>query len=113
VVECVREDSGIALEVLRVDGGASQNEFLMQFQADILGVPVQRPAVLEVTAMGAAALAGLGVGFWRDGGEIGAGAGDHRLFEPSLSADHRESLYAGWKRAVERSRGWVEDEAQV
>ena len=63
--------------------------------------------------MGAAALAGLGVGFWRDGGGIGARGGDHRLFEPSLSADRRESLYAGWKRAVERSRGWVEDEAQV
>jgi glycerol kinase len=109
----VREDSGIPLEVLRVDGGASQNDFLMQFQADILGVPVQRPAVLEVTAMGAAALAGLGVGFWRDRGEIDASGGDHRLFEPSLSADRRESLYAGWKRAVERSRGWVKDEEEA
>jgi glycerol kinase len=69
--------------------------------------------VLEVTAMGAAALAGLGVGFWRDRGEIGASGGEHKLFEPSLPADRRESLYAGWKRAVERSRGWVKDEAEA
>ena len=111
VVECVQRDSGLVLEALRVDGGACQNDFLMQFQADVLGVPVERPAVLEVTALGAAALAGLAVEFWRDTSEIGASAGSRTLFEPRLSADRRESLCAGWKRAVERSRGWVEEGA--
>ena len=94
-----------------MDGGACENDFLMQFQADILGVPVERPAVLEVTALGAAVLAGLAVAFWRDAGEIGASAGAPTLFEPTLRADLRESLCAGWKRAVERARGWVEDGA--
>jgi len=106
VVECVRADSGLALERLRVDGGAARNDFLMQFQADILGVPVERPPVLEVTALGAALLAGLAVGFWSDRAELeslGAGA---QIFEPRLRAERRELLYAGWKRAVERSRNW-------
>ncbi len=106
VVECVTQDSGIALGSLQVDGGASQNDFLMQFQADILGVPVQRPEVLEVTAMGAAALAGLGVGFWSDVSELSERASVGRRFEPNLDASRREELYAGWKRAVDRSRGW-------
>ena len=78
----------------------------MQFQADILGVPVERPPVLEVTALGAALLAGLAVGFWSDRAELeslGAGA---QIFEPRLRAERRERLYAGWKRAVERSRNW-------
>jgi len=111
VVECLEADSGLPLETLRVDGGASQNDFLMQFQADILGVPVQRPAVLEVTAMGAAALAGIAVGFWQDASEIEASDAGGRRFEPSLSADRRASLYAGWKRAVERSRDWVQEDS--
>jgi glycerol kinase len=109
VVECVQRDSGLDLETLRVDGGAAQNDFLMQFQADVLGVPVERPEVLEVTATGAAALAGLAVGFWRDVGEIDATASGRTTFEPALDADRRDALYAGWQRAVERSRGWVED----
>jgi len=109
VVECVQRDSGLDLETLRVDGGAAQNDFLMQFQADVLGVPVERPEVLEVTATGAAALAGLAVGFWRDVGEIDAAASGRTTFEPALDADRRDALYAGWQRAVERSRGWVED----
>ncbi len=109
VVDCFRADAGLALEALRVDGGACQNDFLMQFQADLLGVPVVRPAVLEVTARGAAALAGLGVGFWRDRSELAdaLGTGVTR-FEPRMGADQREALYAGWRRAVERSRGWAE-----
>jgi len=110
VVECVQADSGLSLDALRVDGGASQNDFLMQFQADILGLPVLRPAVLEVTAMGAAALAGLAVGFWSDVGDIESAAGERTRFEPSLAADRRESLYADWRRAVERSRDWARDE---
>jgi len=109
VVECIGQDSGIALETLRVDGGACENDFLMQFQADMLGVPVHRPAVLEVTAKGAALLAGLGVGFWTDAREIEAQATGSRSFEPRLPPERREELYAGWKRAVERARGWVMD----
>jgi glycerol kinase len=109
VVHCFQADAGLALDALRVDGGACRNDFLMQFQADVLGVPVRRPPVLEVTALGAAALAGLAVGFWRDRGALAAAMGEGAVrFEPRMSADQRESLYAGWKRAVERSRRWVE-----
>ncbi len=109
VVDCFASDAGVALETLRVDGGACQNDWLMQFQADVLGVPVRRPPVLEVTALGAAALAGLGVGFWRDRSALEAAtASGARLFEPRMSRDRRESLYAGWKRAVERARGWAD-----
>jgi len=108
VAECVATDSGIPLETLRVDGGACRNDFLMQFQADVLGTPVSRPDVLEVTALGAAALAGLAVGYWSDRGELEAATSAGRVFEPALDADRREALYAGWKRAVERSRGWDE-----
>ena len=81
----------------------------MQFQADILGIAVERPAVLEVTAMGAATLAGLGVGFWGDASELES-AGASRLFEPTMSRDERERRYRGWQRAVERSRGWAQEE---
>jgi glycerol kinase len=107
VVECLRADSGLELAGLRVDGGASRNDFLMQLQADLLGARVERPALLEVTAKGAAALAGLGVGFWSRPEEVPS-AGALRVFEPRLPAERREALYAGWKRAVERARGWIE-----
>jgi glycerol kinase len=107
VVECVQQDSGLDLQRLRVDGGACQNDFLMQFQADILGVEVERPALLEVTALGAAAFAGLAVGFWRDRAEITAESAPVFRFEPTLASDERQALYAGWKRAVERSREWL------
>jgi glycerol kinase len=107
VVECMATDANLALAVLRVDGGACRNDFLMQMQADVLGVPVERPGMLEVTAFGAAALAGLAVGFWRDRSDLRSvtthGA---RRFEPALDATRRDVLYAGWKRAVERSRNW-------
>jgi glycerol kinase len=109
VVECVQRDSGIGLAALRVDGGAAENDFLMQFQADVLGAPVERPAVLEVTALGAAALAGLAVGFWKDRAEIGTSEARIAVFEPRMGADRREALYDGWRRAVERSRGWLEE----
>ena len=108
VVECLRADSGLELEALRVDGGASRNDFLMQLQADLLGAAVERPALLEVTAKGAAALAGLGAGFWRSPEEIPS-AGGLRVFEPRLDVGRRDALYAGWKRAVERARGWAEE----
>jgi glycerol kinase len=109
VMECIAIDSGIEPTALRVDGGACQNDFLMQFQADILGTPVERPALLEVTALGAAALAGLAVGFWKQRSELDAARGDSRTFEPRLAEDQREALYHGWKRAVERSRDWAID----
>ena len=105
VVECVRSDAGLLLETLRVDGGASANDFLMQFQADILGAPVERPALLEVTAKGAAALAGLATGFWSDPAEA-VGSADLTVFEPRMGDDRREALYADWKRAVERATDW-------
>jgi glycerol kinase len=106
VAECLIRDSGLPLEALRVDGGACRNDFLMQFQADVLGVPVRRPELLEVTAFGAAALAGLGVGVWRDRAALDAVVGGGRIFEPAMDRDRRDALYAGWKRAVERARGW-------
>ncbi|MDX2161216.1 MAG: glycerol kinase GlpK [bacterium] len=103
VVEAMQADSNIRLQTLRVDGGMVLNDFLMQFQADILGVPVERPAVTETTALGAAYLAGLAVGFWKSQDEIAAQWGVERRFEPTMPADQRESLYAGWKAAVARS----------
>jgi len=107
VVECLQQDADISLAALRVDGGAAANDFLMQFQADILGKTVERPAQLEVTALGAALLAGLATGFWSDPSAL-ASATSMR-FEPRMETDRREALYAGWKRAVERARGWAED----
>ena len=107
VVECLSRDSGLPLGELRVDGGASQNDFLMQFQADLLGVPVRRPSVPEVTALGAAALAGIAVGYWSDRDQLeDVAAKDATVFEPAMGADRRDALYTGWERAVERAMGW-------
>ncbi|HVP28197.1 MAG TPA: glycerol kinase GlpK [Myxococcota bacterium] len=107
LVECLAVDSGLRPSSLRVDGGASANDFLMQFQADLLGVPVWRPRSLEATAFGAAALAGLGVGFWKDRRALLAAPREGAVFDPGMSSAERDSLYAGWKRAVERSREWA------
>jgi len=109
VVDAMSADSGLPLDTLKVDGGAVVNDFLMQFQADILGVPVQRPAVTETTALGAAYLAGLATGFWTSQEEIAMQWQLEREFEPAMSADQREALYAGWGRAVERARAWATD----
>jgi glycerol kinase len=106
VLEAMTADSQVQLTTLRVDGGAVVNNLLMQFQADILGVPVQRPKVAETTALGAAYLAGLAVGFWQSQQEVAEYWALDRTFEPKLSADQREALYADWKRAVARSRNW-------
>jgi glycerol kinase len=106
VQRCFEADTGLAASALQVDGGASANDFLMQFQADVLGIPVRRPEVLETTALGAAYLAGLAVGFWSDRGQIEANWREQRRFEPAISAERRQELYKGWQRAVERSRGW-------
>ena len=107
VVDCMAADSGIRPEALRVDGGAARNNFLCQFQADILGVAVERPATSESTALGAAYLGGLATGFWKDEPELGRQFKIARRFEPSMSASRREELYAGWRRAVERAKGWA------
>ncbi|MBA3872933.1 MAG: glycerol kinase, partial [Anaerolineae bacterium] len=106
VLEAMRADSGLALQALRVDGGAVRNDFLMQFQADILGVPVQRPVVTETTALGAAYLAGLATGYWSSQDEIASQWAVEKTFEPQMPVYQRDSLYAGWKRAVERAKGW-------
>lgn len=100
-------DAGIGLEALRVDGGAAVNDGLLQFQADLLGVPVERPTVIETTAWGAAALAGLAVGFWGSPAEIVAVRRVDRRFEPAMAAGRRTELLRGWHRAVERSRDWA------
>ncbi|HEX7737440.1 MAG TPA: glycerol kinase GlpK [Ktedonobacteraceae bacterium] len=109
VLEAMSADSHVQLKTLRVDGGAVANNLLMQFQADILGVPVQRPRIAETTALGAAYLAGLAVGFWQNQEEVAAQWKLDRTFEPRMSADQREKLYANWKRAVERARHWEQD----
>lgn len=109
VLDAMEKDAGIKLPVLRVDGGAALNDLLMQFQADILGVPVQRPQVNETTALGAAYLAGLAVGFWESQEEIAAQWRLEREYEPQMSEDQRAALYAGWQRAVKRAQNWIED----
>ncbi len=107
VVEAMCEECNTRLKTLRVDGGASKNNFLMQFQADILNVPVERPKVNETTALGAAYLAGLAVGYWEGLGQIESQWQLDRRFVPSMDEERREELYRGWKRAVERAKGWL------
>jgi glycerol kinase len=107
VVDAMIKDSGITPESLRVDGGATKSDFLMQFQADLLGIPVERPKVAEMAARGAAYLAGLGVGFWSDLKELSSQWEREAIFEPKASEDERESLYFGWQEAVKRSLQWA------
>jgi glycerol kinase len=104
VADAMAADAGGPLHELRVDGGAAANDFLMQFQADVLGVPVERPALVETTAVGAAQLAGLAVGFWRTPRELEAMRRKGRRFRPRMSAERREALYRGWHEAVRRVR---------
>ncbi len=109
VLELMRNECGIDLCDLRVDGGACANDFLMQFQSDILGIPVERPEIIETTALGAAYLAGLAVGFWKDQSMIAERRKVNRRFEPGMDEDKKEKLYAGWKKAVKRSMHWEEE----
>ena len=109
VLGAMEEDLGEPLPELRVDGGAAVNDFLMQFQADILGVPVVRPRVVETTALGAAYLAGLAVGHWQSPDELSEHWAVERRFEPSMSSDQRDAVRQGWARAVERARSWAEE----
>lgn len=110
VLDAMEQDSGVELKSLRVDGGMVVNNTLMQFQADILGVPVIRPKIAETTALGAAYAAGLATGFWSSLDELRENWGVARTWEPTLNEDERARLYRQWKRAVERSFGWIEDE---
>ena len=109
VLDTMKRESGVPLTSLRVDGGASANDFLCQFQADVLGVEVLRPSVTETTGLGAAYLAGVGVGLWKSR-ELATRWKLERKFTPTMSGGAREAAYRGWRRAVERSRGWIEPE---
>jgi glycerol kinase len=109
VLELMRNECGIDLCELRVDGGACANNFLMQFQADILGIPVERPEIIETTALGAAYLAGLAVGFWKDQSMVAERRQVNRRFIPSMNEDKRKELYDNWKKAVKRAMHWEEE----
>jgi glycerol kinase len=104
LLEAMQNDAGIALAELRVDGGATRNDLLMQFQADVLGVPVVRPEVTETTALGAAYLAGLAVGYWKNAAEIDGQWKAEKVFEPAMSRDEAQSLMHRWRDAVARCR---------
>ncbi|MCK2157744.1 MULTISPECIES: glycerol kinase GlpK [Exiguobacterium] len=113
VLTAMEKDSGIELKTLRVDGGAVSNDFLMQFQSDILGVPVDRPEINETTALGAAYLAGLAVGYWKDKAEIKKQWKLNRQFKPEMKEDDREQRYAGWQKAVEATMAFKPNKKEV
>jgi glycerol kinase len=106
VLDAMRADAGIKITSLRVDGGAATNNLLMQFQADMLGVPVVRPKIFETTALGAAFLAGLATGFWKNREQLASQWQIDRTFEPSMPKSKVEALRWGWNKALERSRQW-------
>lgn len=106
VLKAMEEDSGVKLQTLKVDGGACANDFLMQFQSDILDVEVQRPEIIETTALGAAYLAGLAVGYWKDKDDITENFRISKTFSPVMEEEKRENLINGWHKAVIRSKGW-------
>jgi glycerol kinase len=106
VIEAMEQEARLKIPLLRVDGGGTVNRFLMQFQADILGTPIQRSAVSETTALGAAYLSGLAIGFWRNKEEIDRLWKPAETYLPRMSTDQRETLYNQWKRAVECARKW-------
>jgi glycerol kinase len=107
VINSMIATAGMPVSVVRVDGGAAVNDFAMQFQSDMLQVPVQRPQVVETTALGAAYLAGLAVGYWESQDQLTANWRLDRTYTPRMSVDHRDRLYRGWQEAVRRSRGWA------
>ncbi len=110
VIDTMQLDSGIAIEQLRVDGGAAMNSYLLQFQADILGIDIARASNLETTALGAAFLAGLAVGYWKDLEGLKGLNGTSRLFEPVMSVERKEELYKGWKRAVKATQAFAKED---
>ena len=110
VLVAMEADSDIRLAALKVDGGASANNFLMQTQADIIHAPVNRPQCVETTAMGAAYLAGLAVGYWSDKEEVLKNWAIDRIFEPKISEEEREKKLKGWKKAVKYAYGWAKED---
>jgi glycerol kinase len=106
VIRAMERDSGVATRELRVDGGAAMNDWLMEFQAGVLGVQVRRPAMVETTALGAAGLAGLATGVWTDGGEFLTALGEASIFEPALGAEEQDVLLSGWRRALAAATSW-------
>jgi glycerol kinase len=108
VSDAMEADSGVRLETLKVDGGVTANDLCMQLQADVLGVPVSRPAVAETTALGAAYAAGLATGFWSTTEELRANWNESKRWTPTWSGDQRETGYAGWQKAVQRTLDWVD-----
>ena len=110
VADAMAKDSGVALDILKVDGGITANELCMQIQADVLGIPVSRPVVAETTALGATYAAGLAVGFWKDTDELRANWNESKRWEPQWSAEQRDTAYARWQKAVQRTLDWVDVE---
>ena len=110
VLLAMRADSGIELGTLKVDGGACANNLLMQMQADISNAPVSRPLCVETTAMGAAYLAGLAVGYWKNKEDVIKNSGIDRIFRPEISEDEREKKIKGWDKAVKYSYGWAKED---
>jgi len=108
VAEAMRQDSGVAVDVLKVDGGVTENELCMQIQADVLGTTVSRPVVAETTALGAAYAAGLAVGFWESTDELRRNWQESKRWEPQWDDERREEAYGRWKKAVQRTLDWVE-----
>jgi glycerol kinase len=107
LIDAMQQDSGVKLAQLKVDGGASVNDALMQFQADLLDVPVLRPVVAETTALGAAYLAGLAVGYWENLDDVSRNWQLERRFTPAMPAAERDERYRQWQRGVERAKGWA------
>jgi glycerol kinase len=110
VMDAMEQEAGFKIETLQVDGGASANNYLMQFQADLLNARVNRPRNIETTAMGAAFLAGLATGFWKNRDEIKTIRQLDRTFVPAMDEETRTKLYRGWKKAVARTLRWMEEE---
>jgi len=105
--EAMAAYGGVELTAVRADGGGAKNDFLCQFQADILGVPVERPVITETTCLGVAYLAGVNVGFWKDMDEVADKWQCEKRFEPRLTEEERKKLMAGWKNAVKHASGWL------
>ena len=112
VLNAMQEDSGLKLKDLRVDGGASKNNFLMQFQSDILNVTIDRPQIVETTALGAAYLAGLAVGFYEDLNSIRNNYKIDKYFTPNMTEEKRNKLYKGWKKSVSRALDWAREDEE-
>ena len=112
VIDAMRADAGIDLKSLKVDGGASANNFLMQFQADMINAPVKRPQCVETTAMGAAYLAGLAVGYWKDKEDVVNNQKIDRIFTPEMEEEERKAKRKGWNKAVKYAYGWAKDERE-